>query len=255
MSMGLRRHVLEIHCRHLGVLATVNGFVVADGWDERARVSVSALAPFLDADNRLELWLRPLAVPPSKPEPSCEVRLGAPAGGAALSAVSLRLGWTWSERECRLEPAASSKVLEHRFRVAEPRRWGWHGARPYRDEDRRRIEAAVLLAHAAVGDKDTSSLELLLTRKITELAIGYEMQRAQLLDQMVAEWADVMSASDYQVMPLRGRDLVLEPALGGRVVHVRGADGRPAIVATGGGLVQTLPLSLSCLEEEWVTVR
>jgi hypothetical protein len=64
-----------------------------------------------------------------------------------------------------------------------------------------------------------------------------------------------MAANDYEVLPLQMRDLVVAPALDGRVVHVRGPDGRPAVVARGGGRVQTLPLALSCIGGEWLIVR
>jgi hypothetical protein len=146
--------------------------------------------------------------------------------------------------------------VQHHFDLPGGHAWAWERSRPFEEErDRRNVESLVSRAHGLIGKRDTKELVKMLSLKHAELASGWRASRDDVEGEILGEVGDLYAEGDFALEPLRLDRLVFERRFGGKLVHVRDADGRAPIRAAAAGKVFALPLGVACIDDVWMVVR
>jgi hypothetical protein len=166
------------------------------------------------------------------------------------------LGYRWTPDESPLRGEGQTQVFSHRMMMRKAfGRWAWQDATPYSPEDRPAILALLGRLHAALHGRDKQAVLGMVSLKLHEMARAVGASEAQWVDAQRTTLEAGFAAPDWGMMPLDPASIVLVPIVGGRLVEVVRADGRPPLFGTGeqGGL--PLELTVSKIGGTWQVVR
>lgn len=248
-----------VDLQSLGALLVVrvNGIEVAASWDALPRVtSLDFSHAALRGENHFEILVAPEAHDPE--------------GQIALYGIPERhekgdfdrfFEWILHENEVApASPDGLERVLDQRFLFRDaPEAWAFSRGRPYD----RVTDSAALLERVAEHHRDFAARNLrpLFAASriaIEERAAALHVSTDVLGEQWLAQLSEAFVDDTFRAEPLELERLVLEPALGGRLVHVRTPSGRHPLQGKRGAEAErsvTLPLSFSHLDGRWEVVR
>jgi hypothetical protein len=248
--------LMQVQCGELLADVRCNGCSVFLNWDARGRSAQLQLGP----------WL-------VKGENTIEVFLGTPAGGQPTEYAAFRLaihklatggqvwdgsalfGYRWTANEGSLRPGALTRVLSHRCSSSESERWSWQDTVPLGADDRPAIVDRVRDVHHALAGGDFRTVGALLRVRLEETMRTTGRTREEVESELQEALAPAFSGTNARLEPIDPASLLLEPGLGGQLVHVRAPSGAPPIVGVGDGTAFALGLSFGRLGGGCAVVR
>ena len=129
-----------------------------------------------------------------------------------------------------LGPRPPARLLQ-KYILAQWPRWAWQDAPVFAADEAADAELWTFL-ESVHHELDEGRVDALLTRervKFTELGPLYGSSPAEAAAQTRAQFAELAAMAPWSVAPLEREEIVLRRCCGGRVVELRGPDGRAAL--------------------------
>jgi hypothetical protein len=255
------RPMVQLEANLLRYCLRINGMTAFQVHDPWARALESPITPWLvEGQNHIAVSLAPVPSPPPSSSPGDEkpaFRIALHAPETEISprprSKSLLAEYQYSENESNVYGISFSTVFRHTFHVSTRFPWAYQKAAPYDANDKPAVEDVVRGLHAAMLNKNMAALKQLLAVRFTEEALGSEVPRDDVEGAFFESLGDMWVEDDWKVEPLS--TLAIDTSAGGRLVHVGGMNGEPAITCRAGKLVLGVSPTLSSIEGKYAIVR
>jgi hypothetical protein len=215
-------------------------------WSGRNQISVSIAMPAPKPGE---------SPPPKPPKPSLHVRLQVGVQGIDPGKTGILAEYTWTAGPTPPGAGPPTEVWRAEFTAGElPWRVRWAANEPVR-VDREALTLAVRSYVDAYRARDAARVIALDSVKDDETARALDLDPAEMREERAETYRNLMAAEGYRVDAVSLNSLEFETEGGGRLVHVTGPGGSPAITISAGGGRRPIEFTFAWLDGAWRVVR
>lgn len=259
---GSTIYVLQVQNKGVRAWVTLNGARVFDETTGAAKTFQTKVNPYIiEGPNRLTVYLAPRppdASPVGPNPPAFELALVVGEVGVVPGPEGVLLAWRWSPGAPALEDDVWTPVLDRAFTPRDTfGRWLWQDAPAgaITDDDRGAIVALVRAAHDALVNRDADALVALQRVRNEELGRALDVPPADIARGQREFYREFFASPDWRPDAFDPDALTFTPHAEGRLVSVSDAADEPPVRGAAGDEVLALPVTVSCVDGDWVIVR